>query len=90
MNTWDRTFKLDVVKVDGYKASAQVWTAITSDNSTAAGSLEITVDSAHGHAQIRLSMTPQEMHDVAFNLNVHANRLKELEAEVATLTKEAA
>ena len=90
MNTWDRTFKLDVVKIDSYNAIAQVWTAITADNSTAAGGLEITVDSAHGHAQIRLSMTPQEMHDVAFNLNVHANRLKELEAEVATLTKEAA
>ena len=90
MNTRDRTFKMDVVKIDGHNACAQVWTAITSDNSTAAGSLEITVDSAHGHAQIRLSMTPQQMHDVAFNLNVHANRLKELEAEVATLTKEAA
>jgi hypothetical protein len=91
MNNWDRTYKCDEVMIDGIKSGAQVWTAIISGPSPrAAGSLDITVDSAHGHAQIRLSMTPQEMHDLAFNLNVHANRLKEFEAEVATLTKEAA
>lgn len=91
MNNWKRTFKMDAVNIEGYMASVQVWTAITdSPASTATGSLDISVDSAHGHATIRMDLTPQQMHDIAFNLNVHANRLKELEAEAAARAQEAA
>jgi hypothetical protein len=89
MSNWKRTFKMDVVNVDGHNACAQVWSAIT-DASNALASIGISVDTDHGHASIRMALTPQQMHDLAFNLNVHANRLKELEAEAAALTQEAA
>lgn len=67
MSNWKRTFKMDVVNVDGHNACAQVWSAIT-DASNALASIYISVDTDHGHA----------------------NRLKELEAEAAALTQEAA
>ena len=89
MSNWNRTFKMDAVNADGYKATAQVWSAI-SDAGVAIGSLDIGVDTDHGHASIRLALTPKQMHDIAFNLNVHANRLEELKAEAALLAQEAA
>ena len=91
MTNWKRTFKMDAINVDGYKATAQVWTAITdAPKCRALGSHEISVDSDNGHASIRMNMTPQQMHDLAFNLNVHANRLKDLAIEADTMVQEAA
>ena len=91
MSNWKRTFKMDDIHIDDYKATAQVWTAITdAPGARAIGSLDISVDTDNGHASIRMNMTPQQMHDLAFNLNVHANRLKELTDEAETLKLEAA
>ena len=91
MKNWDRTFKKDEVRIDGYRGSVDVWSAIHETPAIRAlGKIEIHIDSDHGSATTSFYMTPQQMHDLAFNLNVHANRLKELEAEAAALTQEAA
>ncbi len=91
MSNWNRTFKNDAINVDGYKATAQVWTAITdAPKCRALGSLEISVDSDNGRASIRMNMTPQQMQMLADLLFDHAYRLDRLTDEAKTLTQEAA
>ena len=91
MTNWKRTFKMDAINADGYKATAQVWTAITdTPKCRALGSLEISVDSDNGHASIRMSLTPQQMQMLADLLFDHAYRLDRLTDEAKTLTQEAA
>jgi hypothetical protein len=91
MSNWSRTFRADEVNLDGRRSCANVWTAIHDEPTVRAlGKVEIHVDSDHGQSVAAIYMTPKEMHEFAFNLNVHANRLEELEAEAALLVREAA
>lgn len=88
MSHWDSTYEINRVAVsDG--ASADVWTAI-SDMGNLVGTLEIDIRVSNGHSRSSIALTSEQMKEVAWMLNRHANRLDVLKHELDYLQTKAA
>ena len=91
MNHWERTYRTDDIRIDGYMTSICVYSAISNEGKAVA-TMNIEMDSKNGHSSNRVTLTPAQMHSIAKALTRHADRIEnDLAAEAAAIAqKEAA
>lgn len=91
MGIWEDSYQKDTIKVDGYAATASVYSAIHEPSRAALCEIDISVDTTHGFAQARLNMNAAQLRELSHLLRDHAYRLEYLESQARNLiTKEAA
>ncbi|MBP6357051.1 MAG: hypothetical protein KA307_02345 [Burkholderiaceae bacterium] len=85
MGIWQDTYQKDTVKIDGYAATASVYSAIHEPSRAARCELEISVDTEHGIARGSLNMTASQLRDLSHLLRDHACRLEYLDSKARDL-----